>query len=217
MRETFGLLKIELLSEWRNKSSLSSAMLYVVATVFVCYLSFKKINDSPVWNALYWIIILFTAVNSVSRSFSSITKGQWLYLYTLTSPGSFILSKMIFNSTVISSISVLTYLIYSILAGNPVQNSGIFVVALVAGSTGIGSLLSLMGAIASKAGNNVTLMTVLSFPVILPLLTTLIRLTKACIDNSSSDVYLKYLGVTGCLDIIVLVLGYILFPYLWRD
>ncbi|HET8828891.1 MAG TPA: ABC transporter permease, partial [Pelobium sp.] len=48
------LLKKEMVLEWRSKYALNGILLYVVATVFVCYLSFRT-TPPLVWNALFWI------------------------------------------------------------------------------------------------------------------------------------------------------------------
>jgi len=63
------LIAKEMLLEWRQKYAFNGSILYVVSTVFVCYLSFKNIIDPPVWNALFWIIMLFVSVNAIAKSF----------------------------------------------------------------------------------------------------------------------------------------------------
>jgi heme exporter protein B len=70
-REIIQLLKREITLELKQRYALNAILLYVVSTVFVCYLSFKTLVDVPTWNALFWIIILFTAVNATSKSFST--------------------------------------------------------------------------------------------------------------------------------------------------
>jgi hypothetical protein len=45
----------------------------------------------PVWNSLYWIIILFSAVNAVAKSFVQEHQGRQLYYYMIASPEAIIL------------------------------------------------------------------------------------------------------------------------------
>ena len=71
----------EMLLEWRSKYALNGVLLYVVSTVFVCYLSFISI-EKLTWNALFWIIMLFASINAVSKSFLQESKGLHLYIYT---------------------------------------------------------------------------------------------------------------------------------------
>ncbi len=211
------LIAKEILLEWRNKYAFGGILLYVVSTVFVCFLSFKRIIDVPVWNALFWIIILFASVNSVSKSFISENKGRLLYYYTLASAQAIILSKIIYHIFLVCFLSVLSLGFYGLMIGNPVQNMGLFFLTIIFGSIGISSVLTLVSAIAAKTNNSITLMSVLSFPVILPLLMVLIKLSKNAIDAIDWSVNFPYFIALLALDVIVIILAFLLFPYLWRE
>src|SRR5688500_1827509 len=97
LRQVIHLISKELTLELRQKYVLNGILLYVISTVFISYLSFKRVSDPPTWNALFWIIMLFASVNAVSKSFIQESKGRQLYLYTLASPQAIILSKIIYN------------------------------------------------------------------------------------------------------------------------
>ncbi len=200
----------------RNKYSLGGILLYVVSTVFVSYLSFKKIVTPSTWNALFWIILLFASINAIAKSFISETRGKLLYLYTLVSPQAVILSKIIYNSLLLTVLSALCLLVYSLFVGNLIQDYPLFLLTLLLGSFGFSSLLTMVSAIASKTSNNFTLMAILSFPIMIPLLMVLIKLSKNAIDGLERwDV--SYLLVLLFINTIIIALSYLLFRYLWRD
>ncbi len=206
----------ELKLEIRNKYALGGILLYVVSTVFVSYLSFKQIINAPTWNALFWIILLFASINGVAKSFINETRGRLLYLYTLVSPQAVILSKIIYNSLLLLVISSLCLLVYSIFVGNIIQDISLFLLTLLLGSFGFSSLLTMVSAIASKTNNNFTLMAILSFPIMMPLLMVLLKLSKNAIDGLENwD--LNYLMVLLFINVIIVALSYLLFRYLWRD
>lgn len=206
----------ELSLELRNKYALGGILLYVVSTVFVSYLSFKQIINAPTWNALFWIILLFASINGVAKSFIGESRGRLLYLYTLASPQAVILSKIIYNSLLLLIISGLCLLVYSIFVGNLVQDMPLFILTLILGSFGFSSLLTMVSAIASRTNNNFSLMAILSFPIMMPLLMVLLKLSKNAVDGLERwD--LNYLLVLGCINVIILALSYLLFRYLWRD
>ncbi len=217
IKELKALLAKEVKLEFRNKYAFNGILLYVASTVFVSYLSFQKIVDPPTWNALFWIILLFAAINTVSKSFIQESKGLLLYYYTLAGPQAIILSKIIYNALLLVFISFVCYACYSLFIGNIVQNQVLFMASLALGSIGISSVLTLVSAIAAKTNNNLSLMAVLSFPIMMPLLITLIKVSKYAVDGVSLSVTYKYLLVLSLLDLIVLTLSYLLFPYLWRD
>ena len=210
------LVAKEIKLEIRNKYTLGGVLLYVVSTIYISYLSFKQIINPPTWNALFWIILLFASVNAVAKSFISETKGRLLYLYTLTSPEAVILSKIIYNSLLLIVLSALCLFVYAVFIGNIIQDLPLFLVTLLLGSLGFSSLLTMVSAIVSKTNNNFTLMAILSFPIMLPLLIVLIKLSRNAIDGLENwDV--NSLLILLFLNVIIIVLSYLLFRYLWRD
>src|SRR6185503_19853328 len=86
LKEISALIGKELLIEWRQRYALGGMLLYVIVTVFICYLSFKNVIEVSTWNALFWIIILFASINLSAKSFLQESKGRLLYYYTLSSP-----------------------------------------------------------------------------------------------------------------------------------
>lgn len=210
------LVAKEIKLEMRNKYALGGILLYVVSTVFVSYLSFKRIINPATWNALFWIILLFASINGVAKSFINETRGKLLYLYTLVSPQAVILSKIIYNSILLTVLSGLCLFVYTLFIGNIIQDITLFLVTLLLGSFGFSSLLTMVSAIASKTSNNFTLMAILSFPIMIPLLMVLIKLSRNAIDGLERwD--LNYLLVLMFLNVIIILLSYLLFRYLWRD
>lgn len=203
--------------ELRNRYALNGILLYVVSTVFVCYLSFKQVVSAPVWNALFWVIMLFAALNAIGRSFMQESKGRMLYFYSVISPQAFVLAKMLYNTALMTVIGLLAYTIYVWWIGDMVQDHTLFVVALLLGSTGFASILTLMSAIAAKTDNNLSLMAILSFPVQLPFLLTLIKLSKNAVDGLDWSVSYALIAILVLLQVIIVTLSFLLFPYLWRD
>jgi len=202
--------------EMRNKYALGGILLYVISTVFVSYLSFKKIINPSTWNALFWIILLFASINAVAKSFINETRGRLLYIYTLASPQAVITAKIVYNSFLLSILSALCLLVYMLFVGNIIQDLTLFMVTLLFGSFGFSSLLTMVSAIASKTNNNFTLMAILSFPIIMPLLIVLIKLSKNAIDGL--DLWdMNSLLILVFLNVITIASSYLLFPYLWRD
>ncbi len=210
------LVAKEIKLEIRNKYALGGILLYVVSTIFVSYLSFKKVINPSTWNALFWIILLFASINGVAKSFLIETKGKLIYLYTLVSPQAVILSKIIYNLLLLIVLSGLCLLVYSIFIGNIIQDLSLFLLTLFLGSMGFSSILTMVSAISSKTNNNFTLMAILSFPLLIPLLMVLIKLSRNAIDGLENwDI--NFLLVLMFLNVIIIALSYILFRYLWRD
>lgn len=215
--QTTALVKREFLQEQRQKYALFGVLLYVISTIFIGRFSFKVINDVPVWNALFWTILLFSTVIGVARSFQQETRGRMLYLYFMADPRAVLLSKTIYNIVLMLGLGTTGYLFYSLLIGNLVVNVPFFFSVLFLGCTGLAIAFTMIAAIASRAGNNFTLMSILGFPVIVPMLMLVIKLSKIAADGTYAPVMWTYFGVLALLNVVVLLLAWILFPYLWRD
>lgn len=217
LKEISALIQKEILLEWRQRYALGGMILYVVTTVFICYLSFKNVIDTNAWNALFWIIVLFASVNASAKSFLQESKGRLLYYYLICSPQAFILSKIIYNALLMLILSLICFSCYSLFMSNPIKNLSLFLLIILMGSIGISSLLTMISAIASKASNNFTIMAILAFPIIMPVLITIIKLSQNAIDGTDFFYNLKYFTVLFSLDVIVIILAYLLFPYLWKE
>ncbi len=216
-REINFLIKKEIQQEWKQKYAFQGLLLYVVSTVFVCYLSFKQIIDPPTWNALFWIILLFAAVNAVAKSFMQESRGRLLYFYTLADARSIIMAKTIYSLLLMITLSAISLFFYSLFVGSPVLDYPMYFLAMALGSAGFATVLSMVSAIASKAGSNATLMAVLSFPILIPLLMTTIRFSKNAMDGLAWSVNANFMIILVSLNVLVIALSYLLFPYLWRE
>jgi len=222
--QTWHLFKKEVLLEWRSKYAFNGVLLYVVSTVFVCYISFHLTpgfigsNGYPiVWNVLFWIIMLFASVNAIAKSFMQESKSRLLYYYTIASPQAIILSKTIYNILLMALLSILALLVYMLFFTNTVGDPLFYFIAVLLGSISFSTIFTMISAIASKAGNNGTLMAILSFPVVIPVILVLIHLSKNAMDGIDRAANYGNIGVLCAINVIVIATSLLLFPYLWRD
>ena len=219
-KEVALLVKKEAVLEWRQKYAINGILLYLVSTIFVCYLSFNVRTNQlgPVtWNVIFWIIILFSAVNAVAKSFVQEQEGRQLYYYTIASPEAMILSKTIYNMVLLIVLAVGGFFIYSIVLGNPVQDKLLFLVDIALAAIGFSAVLTMVSGIASKANNNGALMAILSFPILLPMLLMVIKVSKNAIDGLDRSSSYDELVILMAINVMVGAVGYVLFPYLWRS
>jgi heme exporter protein B len=211
------LIGKEIRLELKQKYVLNGILLYLVSTIFVTFLAFDRIISADTWNSLFWIILLFVAVNGISKSFVQESPARHLYYYTIASPQGILLSKILYNLLLMTILSVFSFIFFLLLMGNPVVNVPLFIIILVLGSLGLASVLTMVAAIASRASNNFSLMAILSFPVVLPLLGTLMKVSKSALTTTQWSGNYGYIFILLILNIIVVILAYLLFPYLWRD
>jgi heme exporter protein B len=211
-----ALLQKDLLTEWRMRFALNGILLHVVSSVFLVFLSVKVLS-APTWNALFWLILLFSSISAVAKGFIGENRGRSLYYYTISSPQQMILSKIIFNTLFMVVIACICWGVYTLLLGNMAQNQIYYFLIMLLGCIGFSTTFTLLSSIAAKSGNGHLLMPVLSFPIIIPLLLVLIKASKKAMDGIDVGFILPDLAVILAINAIVVALAYSLFPYLWKD
>jgi heme exporter protein B len=219
INEIFYLLKKELTIEWRQKYAIQSIFLYMGCAIFICYLAIGIKGTqlmANTWNSLFWIVLLFAALNASSKSFMQEDKQRNLYYYYLVSPQSLILSKIIYNTFIINLSSILGFVLYITVMGNPIDNMAQYLTCLALGASGFASTFTLLSAIAAKAANNTSLLAIMSIPLIMPLLMIILKFAKNALDGldwaaSSDELYMLV-----ALNLMMIALSYLLFPILWR-
>ncbi len=213
------LLKKELTLELRRKSVFSGLALYLFSTVFIYYLTFNLRQNliSPlVWSALFWVTILFSSINTIAKSFIGEKRGQDLYFYSLVSPESIVLSKLIYNFLLCLILALAGFGLFVLFLSNPIEILWTFIFTIVLTSWGFAASLTLLSGIASKANNSHIVMTVLSFPIVISILLLSIKVTKNCIDGLEASTNYDELLTLLAINCLVTAASYLLFPYIWR-
>lgn len=217
-RRIYALFKKDLLLEWRQMHTLYGILLYIAATVFVIYLSLNDSPDAATWNSLFWVIQLFVCVTSVAKSFLQENRGRMLYFYSITSPVEFIIAKLMYNALLMLLLSGIGLMLFITFLDNPVSDMMLFSGIAFLGGFSLSLVFTVMSALASKAQQNAALMAILGFPVILPTLLMLIRLSRvAFAEVFNQGAVLQLTGLVLLMDALVVALAVILFPFLWKE
>jgi heme exporter protein B len=205
------------LLELRQQHTFFGILLYVASTIFVLYLAMGQ-PESSVYNGLFWMIQLFVCVNAVAKSFLQESKGRMLYFYSITGPVTFIISKLIYSTIIMLLMVLLSLLLFRVLLGNPIEKYFQFIGIACLGGVSLSLVFTLMAAIAAKAHQNAAIMAILGFPLIIPQLLLLIRLSKSAFGEVFREGALLQISLLLiALDILVIVLAIVLFPFLWKD
>jgi heme exporter protein B len=211
-----ALIRKDLLLETRQQYTLYGIFLYVASTIFVVYLSMGQPEDK-VWNGLFWVIQLFVCVNAVAKSFLAESRGKMLYFYSIAGARDFVLSKLIFNAILMLVMSCLSLAIFTVLLGNPIEYGWRFLGITCLGGISLSLVFTFLAAIAAKAQQQAALMAIMGFPIIIPQLLILMKISTAAFSAViQAGLWQMVLMLVG-LDILVIALAIILFPFLWKD
>jgi heme exporter protein B len=216
-QKIFALFKKDLVLEVRQQYTFYGILLYVACIVYVLFLSMNE-PDAETWNALFWVNLLFISINAVAKSFLQESRGKMLYYYSISSAREFIIAKLLYNFVLMLAMSLLSLLTFTFFLGAPFLDGLQFMGLTLLGGTSMCLVFTLMAAIASRANQNAAIMVIMGFPVIIPQLMLLIRISKAAFGEIFKEgAILQMVLLLGGLDILVIALCMILFPFLWKD
>ena len=216
MKKITTLLRKDILLEIRQQYSFYGILLYVVSTIFVLYLAMGQ-PEGTVWNGLFWMMELFVCVNAVTKSFLQEGRGRMLYFYSIAGAVDFIVAKLLFNMAVMLVMSTVSVLLFWLLLGDPLAHTLQFVGMAVFGGTGLSLLFTFLSAIAARAQQNAALIAILGFPLIIPQLLLLMRLSNTAFSDVVQGGFYQIWLLLAALDGLTVVLAIILFPFLWKD
>jgi heme exporter protein B len=215
LNHIFTLFRKDLLLEIRQQYSFYGVLLYIGATIFVLYMAIET-PETNVWNGLFWVIQLFISINAVAKSFLQESRARMLYFYSIAGPRDFVLAKLLFNSLLMLMMSLLSLALFSLFLGNPIQKVGAFIGLVLLGGWSLSLVFTFLAAIAAKAQQNAAIMAILGFPIIIPQLLLLMRLSNAAFSETT-PIPIATVLLLIALDVMVILLAVILFPFLWKD
>ncbi len=215
----FAILYKDFKIEINQSHLFFSVGLYVISSIYIIYISYQPtgILSLEHWVSIFWVIILFSSISAVSKSFFQESGNRNYYYYYVLSPDELIFSKLIYNFLFIVFVTFLTFIIFSFLLGNFIYSFSFFLSLLFVGALSISNCLTLISAIGHQVKNNSILISVLSFPVIIPILLLLIKLSKISSSEFSWNLIQDDFYLLILLNIILVAMTKILFSYLWRN
>jgi heme exporter protein B len=210
----------DLRSELRTRYALNALLMFVVTTLSVIIFSIgNETVSTDILSGVLWIIIFFSTMSGLSRTFvSEEERGTVLTLHLVARPLSVYFGKLLFNLVLLAGLNVLTVLLYVIFLTNfKVSDYSIFISIMSLGTIGLASASTIIAAIISKANTRGTLYPVLSFPILLPLLLSVINGTKLAVEGAQFIDAVNDLQLLAGYDIALNAVAYLLFPFIWKE
>src|ERR1035437_3882144 len=211
--KAYSLFRKDWQSELRTRYAVNALAMFILVTISVIMFSIgsEKITEY-LTGGLLWVVIFFSAMSGLSRAFvSEEERGTTMTLQLIASPSTIFSGKLIFNLLLVFIMNfVITILFVILFTSFIIRNILLFALAFLFGNIGIAVSSTIIAAIISKAGSKGTLYPVLSFPILLPLILTLLELTKFAIDGNSIYSSMTELLVLVCYDVIMATISYLL-------
>jgi len=220
MIKSYYILKKDWKSELRTRYAVNSLAMFILVTISVILFSIGQEKTSEyLAGGLLWVVIFFSAMSGLARAFvSEEERGTVMTLQLVASPDQIFTGKLFFNLVLVFVMNIVITLLFGMLFDQfIIRNYILFFAAFILGNIGIAVSSTIIAAIISKASGKGTLYPVLSFPILLPLILTLLQLTKFAIDGVSVNDSLTELFILFSYDVIMSTASYMLFDFIWKE
>jgi len=205
--------------EFRTRYALNTLALFAFTTLVVVSVSLGPLGVSmsqgtAVLPVLLWVILLFSVAAGLPRAFVQEEEtGTAMALRLAATPSALFSGKLAYGLTLVLALEALVTPVYVAMTNLKVVSPGLLAAVLAAGGYGLAAGSTLVAAIIAQARSKGTLFSVLSFPVLLPLLLLSVELTRLAVAGSPAGVALPQLLL---YDASVTVAGLMLFPAVWN-
>jgi len=140
-----------------------------------------------------------------------------LYFYSIAGARDFILSKLLFNALLMLLMSLVSLFLFMLMLGNPLAHPMSFLLLSCLGGVSLSLVFTFLAAIAARAQQSAALMAILGFPLIIPQLMLLNKASTIAFEDVVQGGLGSMLGLIAGLDLMIIALAIILFPFLWKD
>ncbi|MFY8160463.1 MAG: heme exporter protein CcmB [Candidatus Kapaibacteriota bacterium] len=220
IKSIFAILSKELKSEFRTRYSTNTVILFILVCISLIVFATSGITlKEPLQAAFIWIIIFFTAMTSLSRVFIyEEERGTIDFLKLNAKSTNIFLGKLLFNSILAISTSIIITLFFVIMVGDFIMRTPlIYITTLLFGSLAIASSTTILSAIITKAATKNSLLPILSFPILLPIILIAIDNTRLSLEGWEFSESVSNLSMLISYTGIVTVASFLLFNFIWED
>jgi len=220
LSSVFAIFLKDWRSELRTRYAISALTMFVLTTVSIIAFSLGTESAKPeVLSGMLWVVIFFSAMSGLSRTFvMEEERGTAGTLQLVARPSAVYFGKLLFNAVLVLALSAVTVFLYVIfISGFVISTMSIFVLTVFLGGLGFAASSTLIAAIVAQAGTKGTLYPVLSFPLLLPLLLTVINATRLASEGALFEEALGEFQILVSYIAAVTTVSVLVFDYVWKD
>ncbi len=217
--KVLALLAKDLRTEFRTRYALSAIFLFALTTLAVVSFSLGAGGlPAHYLSVLFWVILFFSALSGLAQSFIKETETRTIVTLQLATGADVVyFGKWVFNLVLLLGLEVFLVPLFLILLNVEVHQWGLFVAVLLLGSVGMVSATTLIASVIAVAGVRGALFSVLSLPILLPLLVPLVQVTEYCFTPGANTGGSAEIRILAAYAGVALTGGWLLFPFVWRE
>lgn len=195
-------------------------LMFVLSSLFLIALAIGQVPISQhLQSALLWVVIMFSAAIGLGRSFVAEEERGTVLLLQLNVRGSQVLAgKLIFNFILLLAVDLVGLAMFVFLLNMRVEDLLLMLTVLTLGSVGVAAATTLLSAIIARASNRGPLLPVLLFPMLIPLLLSVVEAATQALEGGLgwSGVQTEITTMAAFAGVVISA-SFLLFEFVWTD
>jgi heme exporter protein B len=209
----------DLYSEWKTRQVLTTMIIFAGLVIVVCSFAFDPTNNTTkaVIPGAIWIIIVFSGILGLNRSFVSEQKNDNMHAF-LTAPldaASIYLGKFLANFIMLLIVEIVAIpFLFLLFDFREMGSFPYFILVLFIGSFGFVAIGTFLAALAANSRSSEMLLPIMLFPLVSPILIGAVQATKIILTNIDKlPNAISWIQLIGGYNVIFFVLCVLLFEY----
>ncbi len=217
--KVFAVIGKDIVSEFRTRFAVNAIVMFALVTLTVISFALGVLNPSgEIMAAIFWIILFFAAMSGLAQTFIKEEESGTALILKLNCAGTIIFfGKFFFNLLLLVILAILIVPLFMVLLNTAAENWPVFITGLGLGIIGLAGSTTIIAAIVSKASIKGALFTVLSFPILMPLLAAVIEVTKTAFTGGQFGDVSAPIQLLIAYDVVMITLSVMLFDFVWRQ
>lgn len=214
-KSVWAVLHKDLLCEFRTRYAFGALAMFALVTLSSVSMTVAGLSlPPPIAAMLLWVIIFFCAMAGLSKTFVQEHETGTLLAIRFIGNGQAVLAgKLLFNILLLQVVTILLFPLFIIFINIEVQLWSQQIFVLFLGTIGIAATATMTSLLIACTEAKGSLFTVITFPVLLPLLLMCITATGQILANIAPGWHI-FCFLAG-YDVTIIVVSSLLFDYLW--
>ena len=205
--------------EFRTRYALSAIGLFAVTTLTVVSFALGPFGlEQELQAALFWVVLFFASMAGLSRTFVREEETHTAPALRLAAPATAVyLGKYLFNLLLLLLLEAIVVPLFIGMIGLELNNPVLFFLILALGNLGLAGVTTVIAAMVAQASARGALFSVLSFPLLLPLLISSIEGSRLALGGASLAEGRPNLQALLAYAVAMVTVSLMLFPTIWNE
>lgn len=217
-----AILWKDFVSEFRTKDMILSMCLFSFLILVIFSFSFDALlkHDRDATAGILWVAFIFSGLTGLGRSFGTERDNGTLQGLVLcpVSPWTIFLGKLAGVFLFTTVMEFFTLLIATILYSTVVVPFLLPLGAIMAlGTLGVAVIGTLFSAVSTTAKNRDVLLSILFFPISVPLVIAAVKATGTILNGRPFQMVLPWVKILIAFDLVFLLVSYLTFAYIMEE